>query len=106
MVRCFLVDLGDGELYFHSDVLTPDTHKPSVMKELERIFLIIMIGLKEHGMDEVQTFVDPEQPDQGKFSEFFGFEYNGMEKTFTNQDGQEFRRLIMTYSLPEEEALD
>ncbi len=72
------------------------------MKELEQIFLIIMLGLQEHGMTEIRTFVDPEFPDQGRFSEFFGFEYNGEAKIFTNMDGQEFYRDIMTYRLPDE----
>ena len=95
-----MVDFGDGELYMHSEMLTEEFHKPSVMQELERIFLLLCLGLQEEGMDVVKTFVDPAAPDQGRFCEFFGFDYNGVSKTFINSDGKEFLRHEMTYSLP------
>ncbi len=101
-----MVDLGDGELYMHSEMLSKEMHKPSVMRELEKIFLLLCLGLQEHGMDEVKTFVDPAEPNQGRFCEFFGFDYNGVEKIFTNNEGKEFIRHEMVYRLPDEGTKD
>lgn len=106
MVKMWLVDMGDGEQYLHSKMLAENMHRPSVMKELEQIFLVVMIGLYENGMKEVKTFVDPEHPEQGRFNEFFGFEYNGISKVYTTNTGEEVIRDEMVYRLPLEEGAD
>lgn len=96
----YLVDIGEGELTMHSAILTNNPGSVSNMKRLEAVFLQVVLGLWERGMTEVKTFVDPEDPKQKRFCEFFGFEPNGYMKILVTPDGQELIREEMVYKFP------
>jgi hypothetical protein len=103
LIDMYLVDIGEGELTMHSDIICKDPGKPSNMKALEKVFLSVCLGLYERGLTEIKTFVDPEEPKQKRFCEFFGFEPNGYMKVLYTPDGRELIREEMVYHFPIEE---
>lgn len=99
----FMVDLGDGELYMHSEITCKEPGKLSNMKRMENVFLQVCLGLYENGMEEVLTFVDPTRPEQERFCEFFGFEETGYLKVFVTPSGEELVRKELAYRFPIED---
>lgn len=103
LVDMYLIDVGDGELSLHSDIKHEKPGTVSFMKNFEKVFLSVVLGLFERGMTEVKTFVDPEEPKQARFCEFFGFEPTGYIKIFITPEGKELIREEMVYKFPIDE---
>lgn len=100
LIKMYMVDVGDGELYMHSDILCENPGKVSNMKRLEQVFLSVCLGLYEQGFENVLTFIDPYDDTQRRFCEFFGFEETGYMQVFTTPEGKELVREVLVYNFP------
>jgi hypothetical protein len=97
----YLIDVGDGTLQIHSSIKGKVTI--SRMKHFEQVFLGIVLGLMERGLDHIDTWVF-EDPKQIRYSEFFGFEMTGFKKILSPIGlSQPVTMLEMRYMFP---ALD
>lgn len=94
----YLIDSGDGELHVHVDVKGEITK--SRLKHFEEVFLAMVLGLIERGLDHIGTWVQS-TPEQIRFAEFFGFEETGFFKLFrVTQEDEPIVLREMIYIFP------
>lgn len=100
-LRCFLTDLGYGDLSFHVDIKGKITK--SRLIHFGDIFGKILLGLMDRDVPDLRTWIEAGNEVQERFAEFYGFEYTGMYRNIVYDDGSVKSYHEMVFPLSDEE---
>jgi len=92
-----------GIFTVHTDIRGDLT--PSRVKHFGSVFMHLVAGLEDRGMDHIDTWVEKDNWDQKRFAEFFGFEDTGFFKCLEFEDGSEKLYEEMRFVFPKEEDI-
>lgn len=103
-VKFYLANIA-GQLSFHSDLENPTG--PNQLKHLRDLLDCLVITLMDKGMEHLDTWIPPENEEQIKFAEFFGFHPTGNDwiVDFEKPDGElmPVRFSVLRLQFPTEE---